>query len=106
MAVFEGAARGGGIVKIPGVDTIIREVFRVITCQIGGAQMLTFSPPPVVGALLHVAKTKVGRVHFFYTKVCDISSRRCGHHHSSRLRRGGRCRTGEARVSALDGWIR
>ena len=105
MAVFEGAARGGGIVKIPGVDAIIREVFRVITRQTGGVQMLTF-PPPIVDARLHVAKPKVGRVHFFYTKVCDISSRRCGYYHSRRLRRGGRCRTGEARVSVLDGWIR
>ena len=103
MAIIEGAANGGGIVKLPGVGAIIQEV-PILPSSKSAARMFTFSSP-AAGTWQQISQPKVGYLHFFYTKVRDLGSWCCGYRYPRRLRRCRGCRTRKARVSAFDGGV-
>ena len=104
VAIVEGAARCGGIVKLPGVETIMGNVGGRIVRLLFGWQMVTF-PPFAAGIQSFVAQSKVGHMHFRHPRICDLCSQRCGNRHPRCVRRCRRCGKRETCVSAFDDWI-
>lgn len=45
LLIVEGAARGGGITKLPGVGAIMQDVCRLVVRDIGEGRCLRFHPP-------------------------------------------------------------